>query len=90
LFRDTDRVVKGLHSPALASSAGIQDATESLMVLTLVFAHFPTQCFFSLKRLGSVTSPSMGEDKMTPNFYFDLIKLCNWFRTFRLNAFPLD
>ena len=24
---------------------------------------------------------------MTPNFYFDLIKLYNWYRTFRLNEF---
>lgn len=84
------RVVKGLHSPAPASSASIRDAMEPLMVLTLLFAHSPSQGFFSLKHLGSVTSSSMDGDKMTPNFYFDLIKLCNWFRAFRLNAFPLD
>lgn len=87
LFRERDRVVKRLHSPALASASSIRRQQKSLMVLTLLFSLFPSWCFFSLKQLDSVISTSTDEDKMTPNFYFDLIKLYNWYRTFRLNEF---
>lgn len=63
---------------------------QSLIVLTPSFSLLPSWCCFSLKQLDFVISTSTDEDKMTPNFYFDLIKLRNWYRTFKLNEFPLD
>lgn len=87
---DRDCVVKRLHSASLSSSLRIRRQQKSLMVLTLLFSLFPSWCFFSLKQLDSVISTQIDEDKMTLNFYFDLIKLGNWYRTFRLNEFPLD